>query len=232
MKLTLNELSQALELPSGTVERWIRQGRIPIQKSGDNFIFKEAALKKWAETHNLSFILKTSEISVSEDSGKTERLFSAMKRGGVFYNIKGDDPESAVQSALDSMAFLSAERKKILYEKLIERERLTSTGIGKGIAIPHPRNPQTALAGFQEMNGLAAICTCFLEKPIPFNAVDDKPVFVMFIILSPSVKIHLYLLSRLSFCIRDNEFISFLKTNPDSEELFSKIAEFESAMAD
>jgi len=232
MKLTLHELSQSLDLPSGTIDRWIRQGRIPIQKSGDNFIFKESALKKWAETHHLSFSLKSSEVSSPEDSGKAEKLFSAMKRGGVLYNIKGDDPESAVQSALDSMACLSAETKKFLYEKLIERERLASTGIGKGIAIPHPRNPQSDLQGIQEMKGCALICTCFLEKPVPFNAVDEKPVFVMFIILSPSVKIHLYLLSRLSFCMRDNEFVNFLQTNPDSDELFSKIAEFESTMGD
>jgi len=57
--------------------------------------------------------------------------------------------------------------------------------------------------------------------------VDDRPVFVLFILLSQSVKIHLHLLSRFSFCVRDNSFVEFLKTSPDEASFFAKIADFE-----
>jgi PTS system nitrogen regulatory IIA component len=73
----------------------------------------------------------------------------------------------------------------------------------------------------------ALILTCFLEKPIDFAAIDDQPVFVMFVLISPTIKIHLHLLSRLSFCVRDHAFVEFLKTHPDSDAFFLKIAEFE-----
>ncbi len=65
-----------------------------------------------------------------------------------------------------------------------------------------------------------------------FGEVDDKPVFVMFILLSPNVKIHLHLLSKLSFCLRNDTFVEFLKTSPEQDEFFSKIAEFESMITD
>ena len=104
---------------------------------------------------------------------------------------------------------------------MIEREHLTSTGIGKGVAIPHSHDP------LPDTFEKPAITTCFLEKPVDFNAVDDRLVFVMFVLLSPTIKIHLHLLSRLSFCVRDNAFVEFLKTSPDSLTYFSKIAEFE-----
>jgi PTS system nitrogen regulatory IIA component len=104
---------------------------------------------------------------------------------------------------------------------LLEREHLTSTGIGKGVAIPHPHDP------LKDMIKNSLISTCFLEKPIDFKAVDGRPVFVMFILLSSSRKIHLHLLSRLSFCIRENAFVEFLKTSPDSSAYFLKIADFE-----
>ncbi|MBU4257854.1 MAG: PTS sugar transporter subunit IIA, partial [Desulfobacteraceae bacterium] len=74
------------------------------------------------------------------------------------------------------------------------------------------------------------ITTCFLEKSIDFEAVDDKPVFVMFMLLSTSIKNHLHLLSRLAFCVRDNSFVEFLRTYPDSSSLLSKIADFENLL--
>jgi PTS system nitrogen regulatory IIA component len=74
------------------------------------------------------------------------------------------------------------------------------------------------------------ISTCFLHKPIDFKAVDGRPVFVMFILLSASTKIHLHFLSRLSFCIRESTFVEFLKTTPDSTAFYSSIVDFENRL--
>jgi PTS system nitrogen regulatory IIA component len=125
---------------------------------------------------------------------------------------------------VENIYFLPGSLKEDLYCRLLEREHLTSTGIGKGVAIPHPHDPM------QDTLANAIISTCFLEKPIDFNAVDGKPVFVMFILLSPSKKTHLHLLSRLSFCIRDNAFVAFLKTSPDSAAFFSNISDFDNRL--
>lgn len=220
MKMTIHEVAQCLNLHVSTIERWIRQGRIPIQKTGSGYLFKESTLKKWAKMYRLPFSMPE-EIKSREHEEKPESLLFAMKRGGVLYDLKGDDMETALKSAVDHMPGLSKTSKKELYRLLLERERLTSTGIGKGVAIPHPRDPLS-----DPMNS-PIISTCFLEKPIDFGAVDDRPVFVMFILLSQSIKVHLHLLSRFSFCVRDNSFVEFLKTSPDEATFFAKIAEFE-----
>ncbi|MCK4619694.1 MAG: excisionase, partial [Desulfobacterales bacterium] len=60
--------------------------------------------------------------------------------------------------------------------------------------------------------------------------VDDKAVFVMFILLSTSIKNHLHLLSRLAFCVRDDSFVEFLRTYPDSSSLLSRIADSENLL--
>jgi nitrogen PTS system EIIA component len=60
--------------------------------------------------------------------------------------------------------------------------------------------------------------------------VDGLPVFVLFILLSPSVKIHLHLLSRLAFCVRDASFVDFLKQGPSPEELLEKVENLENAL--
>ena len=220
MKLTINEVAQCLHLPLSTVERWIRQGRIPIQRSGNNYIFNELALEKWARSYNLMFS-PPKNIETQQQEKRLENLLPAMKRGSVIHDLKGDNVAAVLENAVENLPAISNSSKEELYKRLLERENLTSTGIGKGVAIPHPHDPISDLL----KNPL--IATCFLEKPIDFGAVDDKPVFVMFILLSQSIKIHLHLLSRLSFCVRDNAFVDFLKTSPDVDAFFEKIADFE-----
>lgn len=220
MKLTIHEIAQSLYLPLSTVRRWIRQGRIPIHKSGSGYVFNESILKKWAAAHHLSFSPPQKGVKKQKDL-KPENLLSAMQRGGVFHELRGNDVPAVLKSAVESMPFLADSSKEKLYERLLEREHLTSTGIGKGVAIPHPKTP------LEDDNYDPIITTCFLEKPIDFSALDKKPVFVMFLLLCPSVKYHLHLLSRLAFCVRDDSFVEFLKTAPDPDALFSKIAQFE-----
>ena len=103
---------------------------------------------------------------------------------------------------------------------------MASTGIGNGIAIPHPRDP---LSRPPEM---PAITTCFLKKPVDFNAIDDQPVSVCFVLISPTVKHHLHLLSRLSYCIRDKAFVAFLHRHPDAVDLYSRVAAVERQLDD
>ena len=223
MKLTINEVAQCLRLPVTTVERWIRQGRIPIQRTNNGYLFDESTLEKWAAMHSFPFLLPK-KVSSKTQQTTSDNLLPAMKRGGLLYNIKGNDVETILKNAVDNIHFLSSDIKNTLYRELLERERLTSTGIGKGVAIPHPHNP------LKDMISEALISTCFLENPVDFHAIDGKPVFVMFILSSPSTKTHLHLLSRLSFCIREDTFVEFLKTTPDSTAFFSYISEFENRL--
>jgi len=220
MKLLTNEVAKCLDLQQNTLERWIRQGRIPIHKAGSNCMFNRRILQKWAEAHNLSFLMPRAHAK-KQQKYKFDKLLSVMKRGGVFYDVPGNDVNQVLGSAVELLTFLSPNDKKELYKRLVEREHLASTGIGKGVAIPHPRTQ------LSDAISKPLICTCFLEKPIEFDALDGQFVFVIFILLSPSVKIYLHLLSKLAFCLRNDGFIKFLKSLPDTVLFFNKIAEFE-----
>lgn len=220
MKLTVEQVAQRLDLPASTVERWIRQGRIPVYRQGSACEFDTTALERWAATHNLVFRQAGATACRPEDPA-CNPLLAAMKRGGVHHDIAGPDKKGVLGALLEKEAGLSEAMRASLLEKLLERERLTSTGIGKGVAIPHPRNPLPGSVAE------AAIVTGFTSRPVAFDAVDDKPVFVLFLLLCPSVKQHLNLLSRLSFCLRDSGFVQFLKTAPTADALFDRITRFE-----
>lgn len=220
MKLELSELATCLDLPLNTVERWIRQGRIPIRKSGSRCIFKKAVLVKWAKKHDILFTPPAEHQDVQgEDAG--DSLVGALKRGGVHHNVTGKTVEDVLKSATNLMPEMEEDERGLLFSKLIERESLTSTGIGKGVAIPHPRTP---LPGSER---LPIVSTCFLKHKVDFNSIDDKPVSVMFVIVCPSVKTHLNLLSKISYCVRDDEFVDFLNASPDPDHYYQKIEDLE-----
>lgn len=89
------------------------------------------------------------------------------------------------------------------------------------MAIPHPR---TTLNLNMENPVIPVV---FLKHPVDFNAVDGKDIFVLFFMFSPSTQIHLKLLSRLSICLRDKEFLSLLKTKASESEILAKIEQIE-----
>ncbi len=222
MRLKIEEFATCLQLTVSTVERWIRQGRIPARKKGLLCVFNLLSMQKWAEANNLTFTPPGSEPE-KKSKHRMDNLLAAMKRGGVFYDVEGDSVETVLNSAVSHIScFKTKAQKESLYESLVARESLMSTGIGKGVAIPHPRTP----LGHADIP--AVITTCFLKKPVDYNAVDKKPVNVLFVLVCPSSKYHLHLLARLSFCLRDEDFLKFLARTPAQELFFKKVDEFDS----
>ncbi len=228
MKLELDTLARCLQLPRDTLERWIRQGRIPVRKTDQICDFKKDVLDAWAQKHHIRFKLVENQAPLQEvagpDNEAAETLLAALVRGGFHLGPDGRSVEEVLKKGVALAPLLSDSERDILFEKLMERERLTSTGIGKGVAIPHPRNP---LPG----NGRKAmITTCLLDQPVDFNAIDRKPVTVVFLMVCPTVKSHLFLLSRISFCLRDESFITLLNSRPSADQFFSAIEALEARL--
>lgn len=221
MEIELEKLAAGLNLAPATVERWIRQGRLPVRQKGDYCIFSLSSLKKWAATNHLTFVPKGSE-RPGEPEILSDTLSDTIERGGIFYDIEGGSIETVLQSAVSHInRFETGEQKQALFEGLLAREQLMSTGIGRGLAIPHPRTP------LGEIDAPALISVCFLKTSIDYNALDRRPVFVLFVLVCPSPKSHLRLLARLSYCLREEAFVDFLRGIPDQNSFYEKIREFD-----
>lgn len=221
MQLSLSEFAKCMNMDAGIVERWIRQGRIPVKLRGDACFFNPEVMRKWAAAHHVRFDMPGDKGAIKVDE-KPAGLLAAMTLGGVHYRVPGATVSEVLRAAVDRLEGIESRAlRDLLYEKLLDRERMTSTGIGNGVAVPHPRTP------LQNKDVQAQIATCFLERPVDFHAVDKKPVFVVFVIVAPSAKIHLHLLSRLSFCLRNDNFLNLLKSPPDRDVFLSEIARFE-----
>lgn len=219
MKLGKSEVAQLLHLPVRTIERWVRQGAIPCRREGGKYVFDKATITAWARTKKLE---REPQASPPEVIGTSEEhcLVDCIRSEQIVHDLQGTDVEGVLTSAVERLP-LGDKAKKDVLTAILERESLASTGLGNGVAIPHPRSPLT------KHIKSPIILVGFLAEPIDFKAVDGAPVFIVFVLLSPDLKTHLKILSKLAFCLKDSRFIDFLRGTPDAESLLEEVGRYE-----
>jgi len=214
MKLLVKDAARLLEVSEKTIYRWVKQGSIPAYRLNEQYRFNRAELLEWATSHRLAV---SPEIFREEESetASLPHLTDALRAGGIHYRIGGSDRASVLRQVVETMRLPAEVDREFLYEVLLAREALGSTAIGDGIAIPHVRNP-VILHLERPM-----ITVCFLEQPVEFGALDGRPVAVLFTLISPTVRAHLHLLSRLSFALRDPELKDAVLRQASRDELIA-----------
>jgi len=148
----------------------------------------------------------------------------ALQAGGIFYRVGGTDKESVLCAVVETLRLPEEVDREFLLRVLLAREALESTGIGDGIAIPHVRNPIVLHVP------RPLITLCFLERPVDFDALDGKPVCIVFSLISPTVRAHLRLLSRLSFALQDPGFKAVVTRQGSRDEVFAAARRVEAAL--
>lgn len=221
MRLKTEQLAKALELPITVLKHRLEERELPVFEENEEYVFNASTMALWAEENSLNFDIEAAFEEESSSGTFSELLMDAVYRGGVHTDVSGDSVEEVCRQAAALAPLESEEDCQTLIAELIQRENVVSTGIGKGVAVPHPANPPKYISE-------PSITCCFLEKPMDFKAVDRKPVFAVFLLLSPNKNIHLKLLSRLAKYIRDPEFIDFLRTKPLPEALLHNLETRES----
>jgi len=143
------------------------------------------------------------------------KICEILKVERIIPSMKSTDKESAIKELVYS--FQDDPRVKdidAVYQAVIEREKIMSTGVGKGFAIPHAKT-----------NAVNEIIAAFgrLEQPIDFQSLDDQPVKLIFLLVGKEnlVGPHIKLLSRLSRMMNLDEFRENLSNATTAEEIYS-----------
>ena len=132
----------------------------------------------------------------------------------VVANLKAGSKKQALQELSQQAATLTGQPERVIFDILLQREKLGTTGIGRGIAIPHGK--------IQELNNLYGLFAR-LHKPIDFDAIDEQPVDLIFMLLAPESAgaDHLKALARVSRLLRDDGVCAKLRGADDPEALFA-----------
>ncbi len=200
MKLTVQEAAKLLNTTEEAIYRWIKRADIPCQSVNDHYRFHRAELLEWATARGLAVSVDAFPASRRFVDNSAPGFATALRAGGVYHDVEGNDRESALRAIVKRIPLASESDREFLFDVLLAREAIGSTGVGDGIAIPHVRSPVVLPAN------QPAVTLCFLAQPIDFHAIDDRPVHTFFSLVTLTIRSHLYLLSRLSAALQDPRF--------------------------
>ena len=137
---------------------------------------------------------------------------------GVLANLRVSSKKQVLQELARRAAEVTGESERAIFEVLLERERLGTTGVGNGIAIPHGKLP-----GLNRLHALFAK----LEQPIDFDAIDEQPVDLICLLLAPQTAgaDHLKALAQVSRLLRDRGVCEKLRGASTPEALYALLTE-------
>jgi nitrogen PTS system EIIA component len=131
--------------------------------------------------------------------------------------LKVNSKKQVLHELAARAAVLSGQNGRAIFDILVQREKLGSTAVGNGIAIPHGKMP-----GLTRLFGLFAR----LDRPVDFEALDNQPVDLVFLLLAPegAGADHLKALARIARLLRDPSIAHKLRGARDAESLYAVLA--------
>jgi len=142
-------------------------------------------------------------------------IFSLLDSQTVFPDLEVNDKAEILDTLVSSLkGKVSNGEIERIRTAVVEREKIMSTGVGKGLAIPHGKTP-----GIEETFAAFAI----LNDPVEYEAIDDEPVNMVFLLVGPqsSNSLHIKLLSRISRLMNNSDFRDRLRECSSADEIIS-----------
>ena len=224
MQLTVKDVTKILNVSEKTIYRWVKSGQIPTYRVGEQYRFNRLEILEWATARRID-VAQDIVLNAEAREIKLPTLAEALRTGGIFYRVGGNDRSSALKEVVESLRLPDGTDKGNLLRIFLAREELATTAIGDGIAIPHVRTPVILHIETPQL------ALCFLENPVDFAALDGNPVYALFTLICPTIKSHLHLLSRLAFALRDPAFKESVRNKGLREEILAQAARIDDKLA-
>ncbi|MFA5088314.1 MAG: PTS sugar transporter subunit IIA [Candidatus Omnitrophota bacterium] len=219
--MTTKELAEYIKLNEKTVIKMAQNGQLPGVKIGNQWRFHLAAIDSYLQNglvrskdEDLDLIIKTAVNMISLSRLTDPDLINL--------NLKAKTRDEVLAELAD-MAFrlgLTPDKDK-LFSQLEKRERMLSTAIGEGVAIPHPRHPSTHL--FKRSNVLIA-CS---PNGIDYGAPDGKPARVFFMTCAPNEFVHIRLLAKIAKLLHSSNIVEKFTKAKSKDDIIRILLEFE-----
>jgi PTS system nitrogen regulatory IIA component len=230
MDLKVKDVADLLNVSEKTIHRWLNEGKIPFYQINQQFRFNRNEIEDWVLSQKIpdassdrptTTILDNSPI---KGGVKQFSLFRALHKGDVLADIPGNNKEEVIRHTMQRMAENLNLDADVISELLLDREKLQSTALNHGIGIPHTRD-------FLLSTHYDVVTVAYPEKPIPYGALDGKPVHTLFFLFACDDKRHLHLLAKIAHLMSQSSTLDFLKTKPNKNELLNYIKTFESTIS-
>jgi PTS system nitrogen regulatory IIA component len=225
MQMNARDAARFLGMTEGELERLARRQEIPAHRMEEQYWFNRVDLLEWAAARNVPVAAEMLADPHAAPAAELPSLADAVRAGGIHYGVAGGDKPAILAEVVALLPDVSSAERGLLHRFLLAREALGSTGIGHGVAIPHPRNP-IVLRVARPM-----VALCLLERPVDFDALDGQPVHTVCALVSPSVRVHLHLLAVLSSALGRPAVRELLERRAPEAEILAALAEVDRDVA-
>ncbi len=216
MELKIKDIVGLLQVNEKTVYRWIKEKKIPCYRINHQYRFNRAEINEWILSNRIE--LSSSLINLGLADHNLPRL---LEKGGIVPSVPGSSIVEVITNAVERIHTPQGLKKEDIILALMRREELMPTAIGRGVAIPHPRNPIVT----DPKN--ASISICYLDHPTDFRALDGQPVHTLFILFTATPRMHLEVLSKISHLCQNDLFLENLSSRATEEEVMKYVREKE-----
>jgi len=223
MQLSVRDVAEILHVSEKTIYRWIKQDGLPSCRVNEQVRLNRSELLDWATSRQMNLPL---DLFYGSNAGPEilPSLAGALAAGGIFHQVQGADKPALLQAIVACMPLPANVDRELMIRMLLAREALESTGVGEGVAIPHPRNPIVLHVSSP------LVTLCFPEHPVDFGALDGHPVYALFTLVSPAPKVHLHMLAHLFYAIRRPEFKDLLVQRAPAIEIHEAVRRIEATL--
>jgi PTS system nitrogen regulatory IIA component len=200
MKITLADAAALLGADDDRVHEWIEDLDLPAQKIRGEFRINRTDLLEWATQHDVGIAPRA-----FRDDRATPSLAAALRAGGVHAGVPGKDLDSVLRHIVSRLPLADDSDRDTLLHVLLGRGALGLTSVGDGIAIPQVRTPIVLAPS------IAVLSLWYLQPPLEYSA--------FFLLISPTVHVHLAMLAKLTFALKKDEFRAAVIRSADEDEI-------------
>jgi PTS system nitrogen regulatory IIA component len=240
MDLKIKDVAELLNVSETTIRRWLNEKKIPAYKLNHQYRFSTSEIEDWvisckrgkikdeanpfSESKMISLKSEKAKELISKKVGtQAFSLFRAINNGIVITNIKAKDKDGVIKEAVLTIAKKLSLDTNVLTDLLLDRENLMPTALNHGIAVPHTRD-------FLLPKTFDVISMVYLNHPIEFGALDNKPVKTLFFLFACNDRRHLNLLAKIAHFTRNKENLKFINQHPTKLSLLNYIKKFETKL--
>lgn len=216
MHLTLRQAAGYLGVSEPTARRWISERGLPVHAANERLYLNAIELWEWAVEHGVAASRSLLE-HARRAPDSVPPLSDLLRAGGIVYDIEAADKRAVLRAFVARLPLPPEQDRVTLVSVLEAREAMGSTGVGEGIAIPHVRNPIVLHVDHP------FVSLCLLGRPVDFDAIDGKPVHALFMVVSPTVPVHLRILAQLGFVLRDDVLRELLHDRAPADGIIGRL---------
>lgn len=202
MDLKIKDVINLLQVSEKTLYRWIKEKKIPCYRINHQYRFSRSEINEWILDSKIELSSKLLNLSIAN---RPTNFTGLVRSGGIHYDIPGATVPEVLHNAIAAVPTPLHISKDEILAALLNREEMMSTAVGRGIAIPHPRNP--IITDIED----ASVSICFLKHPLDFGALDGLPVHTLFVLLTANPRRHLEVLTKISYLCQVADFLQLLQ---------------------